>query len=147
MPLGKFREAHFAVFPEELCEIPIAAGCPKEVCKKCGMPKLSYRAKTNDDAFNIRVRDVKNGRLKHTDRKATKSEVVNYQDGYISKSESKNILGCDCNAGYCSGVVLDPFMGSGTTGIVAKKLDRDFIGFEVNPDYAKIARRRIKRTA
>ena len=31
-----FPEAHFAVFPEKLCEKPIKAGCPEEVCKKCG---------------------------------------------------------------------------------------------------------------
>jgi len=33
------------------------------------------------------------------------------------------------------GVVLDPFMGSGTVGRVAKKLNRQFVGFELNPDY------------
>jgi DNA modification methylase len=40
-------------------------------------------------------------------------------------------------------VVLDPFMGSGTTGIAAKILGRDFIGIEINPEYFEIARRRI----
>jgi DNA modification methylase len=39
-------------------------------------------------------------------------------------------------------VVLDPFMGSGTTGIAAKILGRDFIGIEINPEYFEIARRR-----
>lgn len=41
------------------------------------------------------------------------------------------------------GVVLDPFMGSGTTGIVARKLGRKYIGFELNPEYQKMATRRI----
>lgn len=40
------------------------------------------------------------------------------------------------------GVVLDPFFGSGTTGIVAMKHGRDFIGIELNPEYIKIAKRR-----
>lgn len=40
------------------------------------------------------------------------------------------------------GVVLDPFFGSGTTGMVAAKLDRDYIGIELNPDFLKIAKRR-----
>ena len=39
--------------------------------------------------------------------------------------------------------VLDPFFGSGTTGAVAKRLGRHFIGLERSPDYAKIARARI----
>ena len=41
------------------------------------------------------------------------------------------------------GTVLDPFAGSGTTGVVAKRLGRDFIGCEINPDYAQMAADRI----
>ena len=40
-------------------------------------------------------------------------------------------------------ICLDPFMGSGTVGLVAKKLNRDFLGIELNPEYAEMARRRI----
>jgi len=40
-------------------------------------------------------------------------------------------------------VVLDPFFGSGTTGAVAKRLHRKFIGLERDPDYAAIAKQRI----
>ena len=36
IPTQPFPEAHFAVFPEKLCEKPIKAGCPLEVCRKCG---------------------------------------------------------------------------------------------------------------
>lgn len=42
------------------------------------------------------------------------------------------------------GIVLDPFMGAGTTGLVARKLTRNFIGFELNPEYIKIAENRIR---
>jgi len=45
-----------------------------------------------------------------------------------------------CPAG---GVVLDPFMGSGTTGMVAAMYQRNFIGFELNPKYCKMAEKRI----
>jgi len=41
------------------------------------------------------------------------------------------------------GTVLDVFMGSGTTAMVARKLGRNFIGFELNPEYIKIAERRL----
>jgi site-specific DNA-methyltransferase (adenine-specific) len=42
-----------------------------------------------------------------------------------------------------SGVVLDPFMGSGTTGVACVKLDRKFIGVEIDPRYFDVACRRI----
>ncbi|HNI35841.1 MAG TPA: site-specific DNA-methyltransferase, partial [Microthrixaceae bacterium] len=43
--------------------------------------------------------------------------------------------------------VLDPFAGSGTTGVVALRHDRDFIGLELNPEYADLARLRIRDDA
>ncbi len=67
-----FSEAHFAVYPEELCETPIKAGCP------------------------------------------------------------------------IGGIVLDPFFGAGTTGIVALKQNKKFIGIELNKEYIKISKARIK---
>lgn len=51
--------------------------------------------------------------------------------------KEKVIFSCDCNAGYNSGIVLDPFTGSGTSLIAAKKLGRRFIGFDLNQDYVK----------
>lgn len=41
------------------------------------------------------------------------------------------------------GVVFDPFMGSGTTALVARKHGRNYIGSELNPEYTKIARNRL----
>ena len=43
------------------------------------------------------------------------------------------------------GVILDPFFGTGTTGVVARRLGRDFIGIERNPEYADLARKRLAR--
>jgi site-specific DNA-methyltransferase (adenine-specific) len=73
IPPKPFSEAHFAVYPEKLCETPIKAGCPK------------------------------------------------------------------------GGAVLDPFFGSGTTGLVAQKLKRNYIGIELNKDYIKIAEKRLSQ--
>lgn len=42
--------------------------------------------------------------------------------------------------------VLDPFMGSGTTGVVAKQLNRNFIGIELDENYFKMAKNRIEKT-
>ena len=41
------------------------------------------------------------------------------------------------------GIVLDPFMGSGTTAIVARSLNRNYLGIELNPEYIKIAHKRL----
>lgn len=43
----------------------------------------------------------------------------------------------------CASVVLDPFFGAGTVGLVAERLGRNWLGIELNPEYAEIARRRI----
>ena len=40
-------------------------------------------------------------------------------------------------------LILDPFLGSGTTAVVCKQLGRRFIGIEINPDYCKIAEQRL----
>lgn len=71
IPLSKFRDVHFAVFPEKLVETCILAGCP---------------------------------------------EV---------------------------GIVLDPFIGSGTTAVVAQRLGRKYVGIDSNEEYCKIARNRL----
>ena len=42
------------------------------------------------------------------------------------------------------GVILDPFMGSGTVGRVALKNNRDYIGFELNPKYSKLSNKLTK---
>ena len=42
------------------------------------------------------------------------------------------------------GIVLDPFIGSGTTAVVAKKLGRNYIGIDINPEYCKMAQERLQ---
>lgn len=49
-----------------------------------------------------------------------------------------------CIAATVGGVVLDPFMGSGTTALAAEILNREWIGAELSADYCKIAENRIK---
>ena len=51
-----------------------------------------------------------------------------------------------CIAATNEGVVLDPFMGSGTTGVACVQTGRDFIGIEIDPTYFEIATRRIEDT-
>jgi len=42
--------------------------------------------------------------------------------------------------------ILDPFLGSGTTVVAAKKLKRQFMGFEISPEYWEQCRKRIEKT-
>lgn len=145
-PLEPSKERHFAMFPSTLPEFCIKSGCPNEVCKKCGTPRLIIEKTNSPYSFNIRVRDVKKGRLKSTDRKASDKEVNNYNEkDYCSKPKKRVVLSCNCKAGFKPGIVLDPFMGSGTTAIVAKKLGMNFIGFELNKKYIDIANRRLSQ--
>jgi len=50
---------------------------------------------------------------------------------------------CTLTATPTKGIVLDPFMGSGTTGVACKNTDRDFIGIEREKEYINIAKARI----
>lgn len=52
-----------------------------------------------------------------------------------------DFIKCFCQEG---GTVLDPFTGSGTTAVAARKLGRDFIGFEISAEYCRIAEERLR---
>ena len=49
---------------------------------------------------------------------------------------------CGCNAAWQPGLVLDPFMGAGTTALAATQVGRDWLGIELNPTYADLATQR-----
>ena len=69
--------------------------------------------------------------------------TVPYKGGHFAAFPPK--LAETCIKAGCpkGGVVLDPFFGSGTTGMVAKRLNRRYIGIELNPDYCELAKQRI----
>jgi hypothetical protein len=54
---------------------------------------------------------------------------------------------CTCAAACVPAVVLDPFGGAGTVGLVADRLQRDAVMIELNPAYAEMAERRLHRDA
>lgn len=52
---------------------------------------------------------------------------------------------CTCRGDrWQPGVVLDPFLGAGTTALVAEEQDRDWVGIELNPDYVELAQERLR---
>lgn len=66
-----------------------------------------------------------------------------FRGAHFAVFPEKLIEPCILAGSPLGGTVLDPFAGSGTTGVVAKRLWRDFIGCEINPDYAQMATERI----
>lgn len=54
-----------------------------------------------------------------------------------------DLIQCFCPE---NGIVLDPFMGSGSTAVSAKRLSRDFLGFDICREYCEIVRRRLNKT-
>ena len=69
--------------------------------------------------------------------------TVPYRGGHFAAFPPK--LAKTCLLAGCppGGVVLDPFLGSGTTAAVAKQLGRHYIGIELNPEYCTLAQKRI----
>jgi DNA modification methylase len=138
--------AHFAVYPETLIEPLIKAGCPKEVCSKCGKPKMPFREKTGRiyDSMNGEYRDEE----KFTSGKIAETNNVSNSSVFRTDliQETKTIMkpSCSCNASFVSGTVLDPFAGSGTTMLVARNLGRSAIGIDVNPIYSEIVKKRLQ---
>jgi 16S rRNA G966 N2-methylase RsmD len=84
---------------------------------------------TRDDKQNI-VRDVVSG-----------GREKSHHDWQQSQSEAEYWIENLCHP---DGMVCDPFLGGGTTGAAAKKLNRKWVGFEVDPDQAAIAMQRIQ---
>ena len=77
----------------------------------------------------------------HNFRKELSIDIEHFAMFPSSLLEIPILFGCPPD-----GIILDPFMGAGTVAVVAKKLGRDYIGIELNPEYIKIAEKRIANT-
>jgi len=72
--------------------------------------------------------------------------TVPYKDAHFAVFPEKLVEPCIKAGCPENGLILDPFCGSGTVGVVALRYNRNFIGIELNPDYCEIARKRGKST-
>lgn len=86
------------------------------------------------------VGDIDGGRNKRSVWTVTTKP---YKEAHFAVYPEKLIEPCIKAGCPKGGTVLDPFMGAGTTGLVAKKLSRHYVGYELNPEYIKIAEKRI----
>ena len=68
---------------------------------------------------------------------------ANFDEAHFATFPPDLISPCILAGAPSGGVVLDPFMGAGTTALVAAGYGRRFIGTELNPEYAAIAERRV----
>lgn len=124
-----FRGAHFATFPEALVTRPILATCPEAICPRCGKP---WR------------RQVSVRRIGATAPVPHDRFVMRMPRRWTTVREVGSLIECGCRAGSVPGVVLDPFFGSGTVGVVAERLRRDWIGIELNTSYGELAFARLQ---
>lgn len=94
------------------------------VRREMGLPDKEYIVRNKRDVWSVNV----------------KGDTVAHFATYPEELIRPCILaGCPQN-----GIVLDPFMGSGTTARVALKLDRNYVGFELNPEYCRIINKKTR---
>ena len=138
-----FPEAHFAVYPPDLCEKPIKSSCPKKVCVECGKPyeREVERPSAPDDVFTNTSRT---GNCKSmASGEGSGQKLQEWREKHPPKFKGWEKT-CDCDTDETkSGVVLDPMCGAGSTLKKAEELGRNYIGIEINSEYANMAKRRV----
>ena len=142
IPTQPYPEAHFATFPEKLVEPCIRAGAAAKACRDCGAPweRLTEKSKELDIRAKGSTFDKgKTGARNGGDRTQTGPRFLNKTASFQPT--------CDHNSEIVPSLVLDPFVGSGTVGVVALGLGRRFLGIELNPEYVELATRRIEEDA
>lgn len=105
-----------------------------------GQPVHGFHATRNANGYEWQNEDGKANKRSVwtvTTRPYSESHFATFPERLITDMIK---AGCPEN-----GIVLDPFMGAGTTALVARKLNRNFIGIELNPAYIKIAEKRLQK--
>jgi DNA modification methylase len=144
MPTQPFPGAHFAVFPPGLPERCIRAGTSaKGVCPSCQTPwHLVKEYGEREDT------GASSGIAPELEAAATRSRDTSGKGGNVLAARpvlsEEWMPACDCGIEEAArATVLDPFSGSGTTGMVALELGHDYVGIDLNPDYLPMATCRV----
>lgn len=133
-----YHGAHFAVFPEELIEPCILAGTSQRGhCPKC---KVRWE------------RQVQHTKMvcNKTDRNTERGTRTGISGTMVSPASTFTIgwkANCECGVDPVADIVLDPFMGSGTTAQVAQQLGRKYLGCELNQDYKTLQDQRVAQSS
>ena len=156
---GGYEGSHYAVFPPELCRIPIEASCPRRVCRTCGEPSRRETSaptyeRTDSDRVPARLAMSNGERVAegvnqhHTEDGANTSvtrqtTTTGWSSCGCPGTDGFRLDGYHTGAGWRPGVVLDPFAGSGTTLMVATGRSRDAIGLDLDERNADLALDRV----
>lgn len=136
-----YKGSHFATFPPALIEPCILAGASPRVCERCGAP---WRREVEREF--VPQPDVSR------ERGINQAESLDVSSGWVGFPRGSTLyrtLGwrstcrCEGATGSARAVVLDPFMGVGTTAVVARRHSRAYLGIELNAEYIEMAEARI----
>lgn len=129
---------HFAPFPSKIPERAIKAGTSEYgCCSECG---ASYKRLTESSAV---TRERPNDLTKRTGEDGTGNHCGNTVAGVSVRTLGWQ-PGCECGGYVVPCRVLDPFSGTGTSGMIATELGREYVGCELNPQYAQDSASRIE---
>ena len=132
--VARCRKAHFATFPVALVEPAIKAGTPDGgVCAHCGRPARRTMAYVKGDApASHRGSSFVRGKTRAAQEILRPVSQCARTTAIVCQGWAPD---CSCHAPLVPATVLDPFAGSGTTAIVARRLGRSSILIEASPEY------------
>jgi DNA modification methylase len=138
-----FKGAHFATFPAELAERCIKAGSSERgKCPECGAAWVRVVEREL-----IHTQRVHNAPKYDPEGQPGNMAANRHRDGHIPGRIETTTTGwrptCSHDLEPVPDVVLDPFAGAGTVGLVCQRLGRDHLGIELNPAYRQMAIDRI----
>lgn len=141
-----YKGAHFATWPPDLVEIMIKAGTSEHgVCAACGAPwERMVETSGGRDWRNepVKAKGIPGERNGEGGNKRGQSSAP------LNHTKTRMEVGwkptCDCVAGRTFATVLDTFSGSATTGYVALRHGRHYVGLDLNADYLPLAEARLE---
>ena len=146
--IESYRQKHYAPYPTALCERPVVMTCPLNICAACG----HIRTRIIEKQVYAEPKTGRNTRIfgKYTSNEGDALiEIAGRRDAgrhYIPKMPvTVGWNECKCKQ-WERGIVLDPFLGSGTTGEITLKLGRNFIGIDLYSNYVEMAHTRCQET-
>lgn len=142
-----FSEAHFATFPPDLVHPCIAAGTSeKGVCAACGAPWK--RVVEQEDLPDDVKAAFEEARQQTAEDHGRDDGFTTRRPNYQRKAKDAGWEPtCECKADIVPATVMDCFSGSGTVGVVCARMQRSYLGIELNEDYVAMAQKRIGAVA